>query len=163
MPAKMKLQFAVLVIVVLAGFLFIGRIIFGRSWKESKKVMVILGTSHMTEADNSVVDSAMSGLVVASIYLAGKEQNTNNAVPLADAFVCVSHNNSDSSKTDTTLLLDTQLQHSNEDIGNPTKFETEIRPAKKLSECRVLIPEELVKRLKTYKYKYSDLVLVTDD
>jgi hypothetical protein len=158
----MKLQFAILVIVVLAGFLLIGRIIFGRSGQESKKALVILNTRYMTEADNSVVDLTM-GPTVAGIYLAGKEEATNNTAPQADAFVCVSTNKSDSTKTDTIILLDTQLRHSDKDADKPAKFCPSVKPAKKLNECRVLIPEKLLKRFETYKYKYGNIILVTDD
>ena len=157
----MKLQIAVLVIVVLAGFSFIGAIIF-RSSRGESKALVILDTRSMTEAGSSVVDSTW-GPTVHNIYLAGKRQGAGNVIPLADAFVCLSPNKSDSTKADTILLLDIQSQTSDKDAENPTKFWTGVRPAKKLNVCRVLIPDGMLKNFKTYKYKYGKVTLITDD
>ena len=157
----MKLQIAVLAIVVLAGFSFIGAIIF-RSSRGESKAFFILNTRSMSEADSSVVDSTW-GPVVNDIYLAGKQQSAGNVIPLADAFVCLSPNKSDLTKADTILLLDIQSQISDKDAENPAKFWTGVRPAKKLNACRVLIPEGMLKKFKTYKYKYGKVTLMTDD
>jgi len=151
-----------LVIIVIAGFSFIGLIIYRNFPHDSKKVSFVLNTANMIEAESRAVDSTMGPAVVAG-YFGDKSDDLNNAIPRTDVFVCVSVNQSDSSKTDTVLLLDTRLLNGSGNLDAPEKYWTQIKPAKRLSKCRVLIPESLIKKLRTYKYRYGKVELVMED
>jgi hypothetical protein len=157
----MKVYFIALIVIVVAGFSFIGLAIFKGVPQESKKA-VLLNTLEMTEANSNSADSTMSPAVIA-VYLAGKSNAINNGAPWADAFVCVKSNRLDTSKTDTILLLDTRTGNENGNLGDVTKYWTGVKPALKLNECRISIPESLVKKFKNYQYKYCNVQLVTDD
>ena len=125
------------------------------------KTAIYLNTKNMKEADNSIIDSTM-GPAVIEAYPAIKSNTINNGMPWADIFVCVKVNGTDTSKTDTILLLDTRTGKNN-DLGDVTKYWTGIKPAPRLNKCWILIPENLAKRFQTYPYKYCDVRLITDD
>ena len=150
-----------LVLIVVAGFSFIGLIIGGAFPQHESKIAIYLNTKNMQEADNRIIDSTM-GPAVIEAYPAIKSNAINNGVPWTDMFVCVKVNSTDTSKTDTILLLDTRTGI-NDDLSDVTKYWTGIKPAPRLNQCRILIPEKLAKRVQTYPYKYCDVRLITDD
>ena len=161
----MKAYFIVLVIIVVGGFTFIGLVIFNISKdfpQESKEVPSVLNTENMTEVDKRNADSTMRPAVIA-MYPAGKSNAFNNGTSWADVFVCGLPNQLDTSKTDTILLLDTRTGKKLDNLGDVTIYWTNVEPAKKLKECRILIPKSQVKKFKAYPYKYCNVQLVTDD
>jgi len=158
----MKAYAIALALIVIIGFSAVGIIIYSAFHHDSKKVWFVLHTNNMNEADGSTLDS-LNGPAVIAAHFAGKSSDNNKSTPLADIFICVSRNNADTSKTDTILLLDTRLLHGSGDLDKPENFWTGVKPSKKLKECRVLIPEGLIKSVGSYKYRYGMVQLVTDD
>ena len=158
----MKAYAIALAIIVAGGFIFIGLVISGNFRQEAKEAPSVLNTESMREVDKRNADSTMRPAVIA-IYLAGKSNASSNGTPWADVFVCATANRLDTLKTDTILLLDTRTGKNFGNLGDVAKYWIEIKSAKKLNQCRILIPENEVKKLKTYPYWYCNVQLVTDD
>ncbi len=158
----MKAYAVALALVVIIGFSVIGIIIYNAFPHDSRKRWVVLHTNNMSEADISPADTINGPAVIAG-HFAGKADPQDSTIPLADVYVCVSRNKSDSSKTDTILLLDTRRLNGSGDLRRPEYYSTGVKPSKKLNECRVLIPEKRIKRITAYKYKYARVELITDD
>jgi hypothetical protein len=158
----MKAYAIALALIVIIGFSMVGWIIYSAFPHDSRKVRFVLHTSAMSEADSGVLDP-FNGPAVIAAHFAGKSDEANKSTPLADVFVCACRDKLDTSKTDTVLLLDTRLLHGSGDLDKPDYYWTGVKPAKKLNECRVLIPEGLVKKLGGYKYRYGRVELITDD
>jgi len=156
----MKVYFIALIVIVVAGFSFIGLIIYNAFPHPPQPVVFYLNTGGMIEADNTVVDSTNGPTIIHS-YPCKKNSNTSSGVPWADLFLCRSVKK-DTLHPDTVLILDTRLQHTNGDFERDD-FWTGVKPTIKLNACRVLLPENEIKRLIKYKYKYGQVFLITDD
>jgi hypothetical protein len=158
----MKACAIALALIVIIGFSVIGIIIYSAFPHDSKKVWFILHTNNMLEADSSAGDSVAGPVLIAG-YFTGKRGLPNVAVPAADVYICVSRNKLDTSKKDTALLLDTRLLNGSGELAHPEYYGVGVKPAKKLKECQVMIPENLIKKLRNYKYRYGMVQLITDD
>jgi hypothetical protein len=158
----MKAYAIALALIVIIGFSAVGIIIYSAFHHDSKKVWFVLHTNHMREADSSAADTAEGPSVIAA-YFVDKSKADDKSIPLADIFVCASVDKADRSKTDTVLLLDTLLLNGSDGLDHPEKYWTQVKSAKKLNECRIRIPESLVKMVSTYKYRYGRVELIMED
>ena len=158
----MKAYAIALALIVIIGFSVIGWIICSAFPHDSKKVWFILHTDNLSQEDSSEGDSVAGPALIAG-YFTGKRDPPNVAVPTANVYICVSSTKLDTSKKDTALLLDTRLLNGSGDVAHPEYYGVGVKPAKKLKECQVLIPENLIKKIRNYKYRYRMVQLITDD
>ncbi|HZY39655.1 MAG TPA: hypothetical protein VFE53_23530 [Mucilaginibacter sp.] len=158
----MKACAVALALIVIIGFSVIGMVIYSAFPHDSKKAWFILHTDKMSEADSSAADTAEGPSVIAT-YFADRGKPGDSSISAADIFICASVDKADRSKTDTVLLLDTRLLNGSEGLDHPEKYWTQVKSARKLKECGIRIPENLVKKVRTYKYRYGRVALMMED
>jgi len=158
----MKVYWALLILVVVVGFSFIGLMIYSGVPHE-KTETIYLNATNTKGAYEQVLDSTKF-LNLISIYYCNKANKLNNPVPWADIYVCQVLNKRDTSKADTVLILDSRTDEKGYNLKYSIEsYEIELKETRTFKTCKIVIPENQKAKFRRYHYKYAEVTLVNDD
>lgn len=162
---KTKGYVILLIIVVAAGFSFIGIILFHDPViVKQRSEIVFLDIANLKEASDSIIDS-QKGPAVDRIFPAGHQNSKKDTVPWVDVYLCHSFSKADSLSGDTLILiLDTEIDNSLYKIKYPDEYWVYLKKkTRKYTKCRIMISPEQLAIIKNAKYKFANVELITDD
>jgi hypothetical protein len=154
--------------IVVIGFGFIGLILFHdpvlvKARFNATPVVICLNLDSMKEASDSVIRT-FDGPAVCDIYPARHQNDNNDIIPWADAYLCHTFSKADSSSGDTlVLLLDTKINSRLYRVKYPSEYWTGLKKASKFRKCRIMLTREQLTDIRNARYKFASVQLITDD
>ena len=149
------------IIVVTTPFVIIGILVFKGCNFEFPLKEIYLNTNKMKEADIGTIDHSYNSSLI-KVYTFDKKESIKDSIHPADVFIYAFFKDSLSKTADTVILLDSHL-HGSFEPKRISDFLFEIKEAKKLNGCKLLIPKYQILLFKNYKYKYANVHMLLED